>query len=123
MKTLFLAIITALIAFQFILVAQPVLAQDTKTIVCNSVNQVDASCGDDKILGKDGILTKIVQTLVFIIGAVSVLVIIIGGLRYVVSAGDPGGTKGAKDMILYAIIGLIVALLAQGIVSFVLSRV
>lgn len=122
MKTLILGLVLGLMSMQ-LMVLRPVMAADTKTIVCDSVNQVDSSCGDDKILGPNGILTKIVQTLVFIIGAVSVIVIIIGGLRYVVSGGDPQGTKGAKDMILYAIVGVIVAILAQGIVTFVISRI
>jgi hypothetical protein len=48
--------------------------------------------------------------------------IIIGGFRYVVSGGDSAGVEGAKNTILYAVIGLVVALLAQAIVVFVISR-
>ncbi len=56
-------------------------------------------------------------------GAVSVLMIVIGGLLYVTSNGDPQRTARAKDTILYAIIGLVVAILSSVIVVFVLGRV
>ena len=49
--------------------------------------------------------------------------VIIGGIRYAVSGGDENGTRAAKDTILYAIIGLVVALLAYAIVNFVLLRI
>src|SRR5665648_19061 len=54
----------------------------------------------------------VTNILLFLIGAISVIMLIIGGFRYVVSAGDSGATKGAKDTILYAVIGIIVAVLA-----------
>ena len=65
---------------------------------------------------------NITNVLLLIIGIVSVIMIIIGGIRYAVSGGDEKGVSGAKDTILYAVIGLIVAVLAYAIVNFVLSR-
>ncbi|HSH31424.1 MAG TPA: pilin [Candidatus Saccharimonadales bacterium] len=64
----------------------------------------------------------VANILIFLVGAIAVLMIIIGGLRYVLSGGDPGGTKSAKDTILYAIIGVVVAILAYAVVNFVLTR-
>ena len=55
------------------------------------------------------------------VGILAVIVIIIGGVNYTLSQGDPGKVKKAKDTILYGIIGLIVALLAFAIVQFVLD--
>ena len=66
-------------------------------------------------------IQTVVNVLLFILGAIAVIVIIIGGIRYTTSNGDPGQTKAAKDTILYAVIGLIVAILAYAIVSFVLN--
>jgi hypothetical protein len=66
---------------------------------------------------------SVANILIFIVGAVSVIMIIIGGLRYVLSGGDSAGVKSAKDTILYAIIGVIVAALAFAAVNFVVSRV
>ncbi len=74
------------------------------------------------ILGPSSILYKIIQTLTIITGAASVIMIIVGGFRYVVSGGDSNATKGAKDTILYAVIGLVVVIFAQTIITFVLSR-
>lgn len=59
----------------------------------------------------------------FVIGIIAVIMIIIGGIRYVTSGGDPTSTKGAKDTIIYALVGLVIAALAQVIVRFVLKQV
>ena len=72
--------------------------------------------------GFKGIITVIINVLTVVVGAVSVVMIIIGGFRYVVSNGDSNSMAGAKNTILYAVVGLIVALLAQLIVSFVLTK-
>ncbi len=69
-----------------------------------------------------GIFSTIANTLIFIVGAVSVIMLIIGGLRYVLSGGESSAVKGAKDTILYSIIGIIVAVLSYAAVSFVLTR-
>ncbi len=63
------------------------------------------------------------QILIIVVGGVSVLVIVVGGFLYVVSVGDPNTTKRAKDAILYAVVGLVISLFAQAIVSFVLGAV
>lgn len=64
-----------------------------------------------------------VLSLVFkIAGAVAVIVIILAGISYVVSGGDPQRTAKAKDAILYAIIGLFVAILASAIVQLTISK-
>lgn len=57
-----------------------------------------------------------------IVGVIAVVMIIIGGLKYITSGGDSGNITGAKNTILYAIIGLVVVALAQFIVQFVLSK-
>lgn len=61
----------------------------------------------------------IVNTLLFIVGIVSVIVIIIGGIMYTVSGGDTAGVTKAKNTILYAVIGLTVAFMAYAIVNWV----
>lgn len=58
-----------------------------------------------------------------IMGAISVLMIAIGGFKYTMSMGEPTSIKKAKDTILYAVIGLLIAILAGTIVNFVLGRV
>lgn len=67
--------------------------------------------------------TNIINILIYVAGIASVIVIIIGGIMFVVSGGSPDRTKTAKDAILYAIIGLIISLAAFAIVNFVLGGI
>ena len=66
-------------------------------------------------------ITLIINGIIFVIGIVAVVMIILGGITYATSQGDPGKVKKGKDTILYGIIGLVVALLAYAIVTFVLG--
>lgn len=75
------------------------------------------------LFGDGGVFTTIVNVLLFIIGAISVIMLIIGGIRYTLSGGDSGAVTSAKNTILYAIIGLVVAFLAFAIVNFVLGSI
>lgn len=64
----------------------------------------------------------ILNAIIGVIGIVAVIMIILGGIGYATSQGDPGKTKKARDTILYGVIGLIVTLLAFAIVNFVLAQ-
>lgn len=57
----------------------------------------------------------------WVVGVAAVIMIIIGGLKYITSSGDSNNITSAKNTILYAIIGLIIVALAQFIVKFVLN--
>ena len=65
---------------------------------------------------------NIINTLLLVIGIAAVIMLIIGGFRYVFSAGNEKSVSGAKDTILYSIIGIVVAVLAFSIVQFVLGQ-
>jgi len=69
------------------------------------------------------LIQTIVNVLLFIAGAIAVVMIILGGIRYVTSNGDQAQVKAAKDTILYSVVGLIVALLAFAIVQFVVANI
>ena len=75
----------------------------------------------DKLNGDGGAFTRVVNVMLFVVGAVAVIMLIVGGIRYVVSNGDQGAVTAAKNTILYAIIGIIVAILAYAIVNFFVS--
>lgn len=68
-------------------------------------------------------LTVILDIVFGITGSVSLLMIVIGGFRYVIAQGDPGSMSKAKNTIIYAIVGLIVTLVAFSIVTFVVKGV
>lgn len=76
----------------------------------------------DNLFVANGIFQQISNTLIFLVGAIAVIMLIIGGLRYVTSNGEASSIKGAKDTITYAIIGIIVAMLSYALVSFVIGR-
>lgn len=69
------------------------------------------------------VIKNIINIFSIVVGAVSVIMIIVGGFRYIISNGDSNGVSGAKNTILYAIIGLVIVLFAQVIVRFVLTNV
>ena len=71
--------------------------------------------------GQTPIFRTITNVLLFIIGAVSVIMLIIGGFRYVVSQGDQSQVTSAKNTILYAVVGIVVAILAFAVVNFVIG--
>ena len=82
---------------------------------CN--NSSDAS---DKL---NRLIRTIINLLSVVVGVVAVIMIIVGGFRYITSGGSDTGVTGAKNTILYAIIGLIIVALAQVLVRFVLNKV
>lgn len=68
-------------------------------------------------------LTAISQLVFGIIGAVAVIMIIIAGIQFAASQGDPQGAAKARNTIIYSVVGLVVAISAEVIVTFVLGRV
>ena len=74
----------------------------------------------ENLTGTGGVFTTVVNIALFIIGALSVIMLIYGGIRYTVSGGDSGSVTAAKNTILYAIIGIVVAIFAYALVNFVI---
>ena len=77
-------------------------------------------CPSD-LFGETGAFRKITNTILYIVGIVAVIMLIIGGIRYVISGGDSKKVTDAKNTVLYAIIGLVIAVFAYAIVNFVIT--
>lgn len=92
----------------------PQCSENPGTTVCSATS--------DKLFGVGGFWNRVLETFTFIIGAISVLMIIIGGIRYATSNGEQAQVTGAKNTILYAIVGLVVAIMSYGIVRFVITN-
>lgn len=75
------------------------------------------------LFDQGGIFTTIVNVLLFVIGAISVIMLIIGGIRYTISGGDQTNVTAAKNTIMYALIGLVIAFLAYAVVNWVLTAI
>lgn len=93
-----------------------------ESLACKStVNPPTTS--DNVLIGPDGIITKVTSLLSLGIGIASIIIIMYGGLRYILSGNDSANINKAKDTVFYAVIGIIVAVAAQAIVVFVLNRI
>jgi len=90
--------------------------------ICQGITGAQPTNTPTTLFGTNGIFSTIADTLILVVGAVSVIMLIIGGLRYVLSSGESSAVKGAKDTILYAIVGIVVSLLAFAAVSFVAGK-
>lgn len=67
----------------------------------------------------DGAIESVLSFVFVLAGIISVIMIIIGGYWYVLSAGDPQKVKKGKDTILYSVIGLVISVSAWSIIGFV----
>ena len=70
----------------------------------------------------ESLVKKFVNIFLFAVGALSVIMLIWGGIRYTTSAGDSNKVTAAKNTVLYAIVGLVIAILAYAIVNMVINR-
>lgn len=77
-------------------------------------------CPED-LFGNAGVFKQVTNTILYIVGIIAVIMLIIGGIKYVISGGDSKKVTDAKNTVLYAIIGLVIAFLAFAIVNFVIS--
>lgn len=118
------SILFAAFALAFTTLALPIVGASTASAQVQV--GIDAARGDDvpdTLFGDDSIFTTVVNVLLFIIGAICVIMLIWGGIRYTTSAGNAASVTAAKNTIMYAIIGLVIAFLAFAIVNWVLSAV
>jgi len=98
------------------------VTQDSSAL--SLMDGVNAAHGDGQpteLFGASGVITTITNILLFLVGALSVIMLIVGGLRYVVSAGNSTAVTAAKNTILYAIVGLVVSFLAFAAINYVIS--
>ena len=115
------------------LLALPVIAFGVTTLVADSasaqlnlesgINSAKGTGAPDNVTEDDGLIKKVVNLLLWAIGIVSVIMIIIGGIRYATSNGDSNQVTAAKNTIMYAVIGLVIAIFAYAIVNFVLTQI
>ncbi len=122
----FTAIVIAMLGLTFF--ATPAVFADSSTNICNNNNvsaevKAAAGCSNAKKDKFPSVVTGILNGVIGMLGLVAVVFIIIGGVNYMTSTGDPGKTKKAKDTILYACIGLIVCALSFAIVNFTINMI
>lgn len=103
-----------------ILLPTPALAVSNLTMGegASSAQGIDQA---SSLFGSAGIFTTITNVMLFAVGAISVIMVVIGGLRYVISGGNSTNITAAKNTILYAIIGLVISIMAYAMINFVIT--
>lgn len=109
-----------------VLVPQTASAVNFFGDVCTGDTSDSAVCSassKDNISGNDGIILKVANLIAIISGIAAVIMIIIGGFMFITSGGDSSHVSSAKKTIVYAVVGLVVVVLARTIVGFIVTRV
>ena len=118
-------IITTIVAISMAVGVSSILTPNTASAQVKS--GIDAATsGTDlankRIDGNRGVVSTVVNILLWAVGAVAVIMIVWGGFRYITSAGDTGKLTAARNTIVYSVVGLIVAILAYAIVRVVMDQ-
>ena len=128
MKRFVLLLFTALTMF---FVATPALASAAFDpfggSLCNGKRANSAVCEEkankgNPISGPDGILAKITNIVAYVAGAAAIILIVISGIKYITSGGDPGKVSSAKDTLVNALIGLVVIVLARALIIYIVVK-
>src|SRR3546814_10141281 len=122
-KLIWALVLAALVLTLLLTVAPAGIAEaaTSKEEACKALG-AGASCNTTGT-GIESAVKGAINLLSILVGLVAVIMLIVGGFRYVTSGGDANATKGARDTILYALVGLVVVAIAQAIVKFVLEQV
>lgn len=119
-KILLFIIIQQMLLSCFVFTASSALAQVKEPSPVTSPTVTMSRVGDQGIYGISGLIQKFGGWLLLIAGALAVVMIVLGGLRYMASMGNSQQAEGAKKTILYAVIGLIVVVLSAFIAKLVI---
>lgn len=124
MKRIFLSFFAVLsLGLGLLALNPPTVAADAKSEVCKGVGASTGGGCTDTSGSVQRIVKAIINVFSIIIGIVAVIMIMFGGFKYVTAAGDSNNINSAKNTILYAVIGLVVAAISQFLVQFVLNAV
>ncbi len=88
---------------------------------CKDTDKGVSQVCDNQDENANDLIATVVNTLLFLVGTLSVIMIIVGGILYTTSTGDSGRVTRAKNTITYSIVGLVVSFLAYAIVNWVLK--
>ena len=109
----------------FIYATQPVIAaNDGNKEACAGADEAQkAALGCEMNSTAPSVVEALINGVIAVIGIVAVIIIVVGGQRFIVSQGDAQKINAARGMIIYGVVGLVVALLAFAVVNFVLTGV
>lgn len=92
--------------------------------ICSGIGLTGSSCSSNAGASKlQGVVGFVVNLLSWIVGIAAIIMMIIAGIKYVTSGGESSSVASAKNTLIFALIGLVIAALAQVIVHFVLGSI
>lgn len=97
----------------------PVRAESSATKNVRSGYTASGGTSQDKLTGSGGPIETVINTMLFIAGILSVIMIIWSGIRYVTAHGDKNQVESAKSTLIYAIVGLILSIVAYAVVQWI----
>ena len=103
--------------------SMPVYGEEESNPISEGADLAHGSGMPSQLTSADGALTNITNTILRAIGLIAVIMLVFGGFKYIISGGDSAKVASAKNTIIYAIIGLIIVILAYAIVNFVVNTV
>ncbi len=106
----------------------PVYAENLTQQACQATGAQDKSSAcvnqaDDPLTGPGGIIGRAIDLLSILVGVASVIVIMVAGFSFITSQGEPAALSKAKNSIIFAVIGIVIVVLAQVIAGFVVKQV
>ena len=104
------------------LAVAPAASAEGDFTLTGGVNSAKGDSVNENTADPQALVKQFVNIFLFAVGALSVIMLIWGGIRYTTSAGDSNKVQAAKNTVLYAIVGLVVAILAYAIVNMVMSK-
>lgn len=119
-KIIFLALMSLSVAsvLSLAVVSGSASAQVSSGINAATTNEMK----NKQIDGNNGVIRTVSNILIWVVGIVSVIMIMWSGFKYITAAGDTSKVASAKSSLIYAIVGLIVAIMAYAIVNFIMDR-
>ena len=115
-----LAAIASIGLMTFGMSAVPVSAEDPGGLD-GALEQTQNDDMPENLFDDGGIVTTVINTMLFIVGILSVIMIIYAGIRYTTAHGDKGQVESAKNTLMYSIVGLVVAIVADAVVNWVVG--
>lgn len=97
-----------------------VAALDPLGDICkdNPDSEVCQSSEDDA----NTLIDNLINTLLFLVGALAVVMIIVSGIWYMTANGDASKITRAKNTLTYSVVGLVIAFLAYAIITWVVDQ-
>ncbi len=128
MKKLMVGLLAIVSALGLLTLALPVHAADVVGGACGvpgaSGSSICSSTGaTNPVSGSGGVLMQAINLIAIGGGIAAVIVIIVAGVRFITSNGDPNNVTAARNTILYAVIGLVVIVVSRSIVVFVINYI